>query len=94
MNKRTITDIKKEMKLLNQQVYGINQQIWKLEDEINVIKENKQLVCKHPHTRERTNNHYEEGRMAAPYYWEEKVCTKCGKVVAYTEETTEWIEIK
>lgn len=61
--------------------------------ERDAAKERAQNTGPHTNTKIQSNGFFESGKMSGPMNWEEKVCTKCGKVVAITHDSVEttWV---
>lgn len=66
-----------------------------METEISELKKELRKVC--PHTESKVVDcDYDEPKMRSPIKWQEKICKRCGKVIATSEETTKtvWREVK
>jgi hypothetical protein len=57
-------------------------------------KEDLKKTCTHPRTKIVEQSAMEVGRMSGPFFWKEKICTRCKKVLAtYSQEVMEvWHE--
>jgi chromosome segregation ATPase len=91
----TIKELQVEREKLLAKIRPLNNAIHKLNAKIErLIKQNRkkrQEKCPHTKTKERTDGGYfEQGRMTAPLYWNEKVCVRCGKVVEKEETKKVW----
>ena len=86
---RTITEINKEIKLLELDYYA---KLEVLHQELDQAVKLKKSKCKHPASKVkiRTNSYFEEGRMSGPSTWKEKYCSVCGTVFAYTYTEERW----
>jgi len=86
---RTITEINREIKLLELDYYAKLEGLSKELDQAVKLKKSK---CKHPKSKVkiRSNSYFEEGRMSSPWSWKEKYCSVCGAVFAHTYTEERW----
>lgn len=84
---RTIKEIRAEISETRTAHHAI---IKKLEDELKLAILYKQKTCPHPpdKIKIRSDGYMEEGRMSHPIRWEEKICNRCGKILATRNEET------
>ena len=82
------------IKNLKREIKNKNEEMVTLFEQLRLLEIEKQELCNHPENKIeiRNNSYVEEGRMSAPYRWQEKFCKECGKVLAKRGEKTEMTE--
>jgi hypothetical protein len=84
------------MKQITADVISTREALWAFERELKDAKAYRKKVCPHNqlYERDKSDSYYEEGRMSSPAYyeWKEKVCKRCGKVLAtkHKKTTEQW----
>lgn len=78
----SISELKIKAASLLEEYHAVNRQI----EELRVARK---ATCKHTGGFTiKSQSYMEEGKMSSPIHWEEKICKRCGEVLATRSEST------
>lgn len=86
-------DINNKIAILENEISKIRTIIFNKEKEIDLLKESRKNICKHLKTHIVTQSYGEPPKIPT-FYWKEKKCLSCGKVIGTSSKEEKWSEFK